>query len=89
MQGHQALAAFYDMVEQVDPELAAILHESNARKPFTLSQLNGLPAMRDGEVRLRDLEVQYALATFTITSRCKRALEHAIVWRRERDCRRQ
>ncbi len=52
-QGHQALAAFYDIVEQVDPELAAILHESNVRKPFTLSQLNGLPAMRDGEVRLR------------------------------------
>ena len=52
-QGHFALAAFLDIVRQVDEDLAAVLHDANARKPFTLSQLNGLPRMRDGEARLR------------------------------------
>lgn len=52
-QGHHALAAFYNLVEQVDPVLSAALHDADARKPFTLSQLNGLPAMRNGEVCLR------------------------------------
>lgn len=46
-QGHHALAAFYNLVEQVDPELSALLHDTNARKPFTLSTLNELPALRD------------------------------------------
>lgn len=52
-QGHQAHAAFLDLVRWVDPALAAALHAANARKPFTLSPLRGLPAPRNGEVQLR------------------------------------
>jgi len=60
-QGHFALAAFLDIVRQVDEDLAAVLHDRNARptgtpagrKPFTLSPLHGLPAPRQGEARLR------------------------------------
>lgn len=54
-QGHFALAAFLDIVQQVDPALSAELHDGKANKPFTLSQLNGLPARGkgSGETHLR------------------------------------
>lgn len=52
-QGHHALAAFYNLVEQVDPVLASALHDADARKPFTLSPLHGLPPQQHGEVHLR------------------------------------
>ena len=52
-QGHLAHAAFLKLVEQVDPDLSAALHDANARKPFTLSPLHGLPAPHRGEARLR------------------------------------
>jgi len=52
-QGRFALAAFLDIVHQVDPALAVALHDSKNRRPFTLSQLRGLPVPRQGEVRLR------------------------------------
>ncbi|MBI1800750.1 MAG: hypothetical protein HYR71_03875 [Chloroflexi bacterium] len=52
-QGHHAHAAFLHIVEQVDPILSQRLHDSNARKPFTLSPLRGLPPPRRGEVCLR------------------------------------
>ena len=42
-QGHLAHAAFHDLVGQVDADLARVLHDANARKPFTLSPLHGLP----------------------------------------------
>ncbi len=52
-QGHYAHPAFLDLVQQVDPKLAAALHDANARKPFTLSQLHGLPMPRQGEAHVR------------------------------------
>ena len=52
-QGHHAHAAFLDLVRQVDPDLAAALHDANARKPFTLSPLRGLPIPRQGEAQVR------------------------------------
>jgi CRISPR-associated endoribonuclease Cas6 len=41
--GQHAHAAFLDIVRTVDGELAASLHDANARKPFTVSPLMGLP----------------------------------------------
>jgi len=52
-QGHHSHAAFLNLVEQVDPDLSAVLRDANARKPFTLGPLRGLPEPRRGEIRLR------------------------------------
>jgi CRISPR-associated endoribonuclease Cas6 len=41
--GQHAHAAFMDLVRGVDPDLSARLHDTNARKPFTVSPLMGLP----------------------------------------------
>ncbi len=44
--GQHAHGAFFHIIEQVDPELSARLHEiegKGARKPFTVSPLMGLP----------------------------------------------
>ncbi len=43
-QGPLAQAAFLDLVRVAAPELAGRLHDQNTRKPYTLSQLHGLPA---------------------------------------------
>ena len=51
-QGHHAHAAFLDLVRGVDPDLAAWLHDSRGRKPFTVSPLRGLPAGREGQVHV-------------------------------------
>jgi CRISPR-associated endoribonuclease Cas6 len=54
--GQHAHAAFLDLVRAVDAELSARLHNANARKPFTVSPLMGLPANRSGwrEIWLRE-----------------------------------
>lgn len=46
-QGALAHAAFFDLVAAADPDLAARLHDSGARQPFTLSPLHGLPEQAD------------------------------------------
>ena len=51
--GQWANAAFYALIEQVDPPLAGALHDWNGRKPFTISSLNGLPQVKNGPLRLR------------------------------------
>lgn len=55
-QGALAHAAFFDLVRAADPELAARLHDSRERQPFTISPLQGLP---DG--RPADADRAYAL----------------------------
>lgn len=56
-QGRFAYAAFLRLVEEADPFLAQVLHDSApgtaGNKPFTVSQLRGLPQAHDGEIRLR------------------------------------
>jgi CRISPR-associated endoribonuclease Cas6 len=52
-QGRLAHAAFLDIIRAVDPDLAAALHASRARKPFTVSPLYGLPRPQDGQVPVR------------------------------------
>ncbi len=41
--GDHAYAAFLGIVRATDPDLAQLLHDSGARKPFTVSPLRGLP----------------------------------------------
>ncbi len=48
--GQWANAAFYNLIGQVDPDLATALHGWNGRKPFTISGLNGLPHAHRGDV---------------------------------------
>ncbi len=45
-QGALAHAAFFDLVRAADPDLAARLHESGSRQPFTISPLWDLPTLR-------------------------------------------
>src|SRR5512143_1788333 len=52
-QGRFAYAAFLSLVEEADPFLAQALHDAPSNKPFTVSQLRGLPQAHDGEIRLR------------------------------------
>lgn len=52
-QGRLAHAAFLDLLRQVDPPLAAALHDDRGRKPFTLSPLAGLGPGRDGRLPVR------------------------------------
>jgi CRISPR-associated endoribonuclease Cas6 len=52
-QGRFALSAFLDIVERVDPILSQVLHDAPNSKPFTVSQLRGLPVAREGEIRVR------------------------------------
>jgi CRISPR-associated endoribonuclease Cas6 len=52
-QGRFAYAAFLSLVEEADPFLAQALHDAASNKPFTVSQLRGLPQAHDGEIRLR------------------------------------
>jgi CRISPR-associated endoribonuclease Cas6 len=50
--GQHAHAAFlHDIIGGVDPELASALHDQKARKPFTVSPLQGLPRSGATEVR--------------------------------------
>lgn len=49
-QGHLAHAAFLHIVQQVDPALSQTLHDTNGRKPFTLSPLEGFGQGRDGQL---------------------------------------
>lgn len=55
-QGALAHAAFFDLVRAADSELAARLHGSGSRQPFTISPLQGLP-----DDRLADADRAYAL----------------------------
>jgi len=41
--GQHAHAAFLDLIHTMDTELAGRLHDANARKPFTVSPILGLP----------------------------------------------
>jgi CRISPR-associated endoribonuclease Cas6 len=50
--GHQAHALFLDLVRQVQPDLAARLHDEPDYRPFTVSMLNGA-LVRDGQLQLR------------------------------------
>lgn len=53
-QGALAHAAFFDLVAAADPDLAARLHDSGARQPFTISPLRELPDPADADgYRLR------------------------------------
>lgn len=51
-QGYHAHAAFLDLVRGVDPGLAAWLHDSRGRKPFTVGPLHRLPEPRRGEIKV-------------------------------------
>jgi CRISPR-associated endoribonuclease Cas6 len=56
--GDHAHAAFLSIVRATDPDLAQLLHDSGARKPFTVSPLRGLrkgdPSWSpDGQVRVK------------------------------------
>ena len=51
--GQFAHAAFLRLVSEVDPDLGALLHDANARKPFTVSPLLGGPRPREGWLHLR------------------------------------
>ncbi len=51
--GQYAYAAFLRLVEAVDPNLSAILHDNNSRKPFTVSPVLCGSQARDGHLRLR------------------------------------
>ena len=48
-QGALAHAAFFDLVAAADPDLAARLHDSGARQPFTISPLRELPDPADAD----------------------------------------
>jgi CRISPR-associated endoribonuclease Cas6 len=48
-QGALAHAAFFDLVAAADPDLAARLHDSGARQPFTISPLRDLPGTHPNE----------------------------------------
>ena len=53
-QGALAHAAFFDLVAAAAPDLAARLHDSGARQPFTISPLRELPEQADADgYRLR------------------------------------
>lgn len=52
-QGHLAHAAFLDILQQVDPALAAALHESDGRKPFTISPLEGYGQGHQGQLQIQ------------------------------------
>ena len=53
-QGALAHAAFLDLVAAAAPDLAARLHDSGARQPFTISPLRELPEQADADgYRLR------------------------------------
>jgi len=64
--GHLAHAAFFDILRQVDPSLAAEWHDKPGRKPFTISPLYGyemrekgvlqVPAGREGWLRVTLLD---------------------------------
>ena len=51
--GDHAHAAFLGIVRATDPDLAQLLHDSGARKPFTVSPLRGLPEPVNGQVRVK------------------------------------
>lgn len=51
--GQWANAAFYNLIRQVDPDLATALHAWNGRKPFTVSPLGGLTARKGREIEVR------------------------------------
>ena len=54
--GHLAHAAFLDLVRQADPTMSQALHDTNGRKPFTLSTLIAPPGdmqERAGIIRLQ------------------------------------
>ncbi len=51
--GQWANAAFYKLIGQVDPDLAAALHAWNGRKPFTISALGGMSARKGREIEVR------------------------------------
>jgi CRISPR-associated endoribonuclease Cas6 len=50
--GDHAHAAFLGIVRATDPDLAQTLHDSGARKPFTVSPLRGMPEPVNGQVRV-------------------------------------
>lgn len=52
-QGQYAHAAFLNLVREADPSLAALLHDGQGRKPFTVSLLGGLGEGREDLVPLR------------------------------------
>src|SRR5207237_2089607 len=45
--GHLAHALFLDLISQVDPALAARLHDEPNYRPFTISPLNGVKVQDD------------------------------------------
>jgi CRISPR-associated endoribonuclease Cas6 len=49
--GQHAHAAFLDIVRAVDPSLSERLHNTNGRKPFTVSPLMGMPNTLNREAR--------------------------------------
>lgn len=51
--GRLAHAMFFNIVEQVDPALAALLHAPNSRRPFTVSPLVGFGAPQRGRLHVR------------------------------------
>jgi len=51
--GHKTHGAFLELVRRADPEAAAQLHDTNARKPFTTSPLRGFRVGREGDLLLR------------------------------------
>jgi CRISPR-associated endoribonuclease Cas6 len=52
-QGHLAHAAFFNILQQVDPAVAQTIHGLHGRKPFTISPLEGYGRGHQGQLPLR------------------------------------
>lgn len=61
--GELAHAAFLDLVQQVDPDLARALHDMDGRKPFTISPLHGYRRRSKGHLGVRAGEIGWLRVT--------------------------
>lgn len=51
-QGHLAHAAFLNILQQVDPDLSAALHNMHGRKPFTIAPVEGFGKPHNGHIQI-------------------------------------
>jgi CRISPR-associated endoribonuclease Cas6 len=51
-QGHLAHAAFLNILQQVDPQVSAAIHDMKGRKPFTISPLEGFGRGQKGSLTI-------------------------------------
>ena len=77
--GYLAHALFLDMVRQIDPELAAFLHDGRTRKPFTVSALQGLGPDADGLCHVGQGQVAWLRFTLLDDMLLTRFLEYLML----------